>query len=203
MVILAIGAHPDDIEYGCFGTLCKLKDSGGELYYLTLSYGGDGGDWVTRKDEQAYTAEVVGASIRFGGLQSALLQNNSGRESIKLIEDSLRVIKPDVVFSHSRNDVHQDHRLVNRATESACRLFKGELYYYEGYSSLKYFKPTICHNIDKYFNKKIEIISKFSSQENRFYMNSKVIESIAMFRAAQFGFMGKAEAFEVGKVVVL
>ena len=199
MKILAIGAHPDDIEIGCYGTLKKAVKQSHEVEYLVLTAGGDSGDAEVRKGEQLETSL---GHVKFGGLKSAFLNNNSGRESIKLIEETINKIKPDIIYSHSHNDNHQDHRSVNRATRSACRFFQGQLLFYEGWSSLKYFKPNCIVKVDDYFNSKLRVLKTFISQSDKFYMNPKVIESIAIFRAAQFGYLGKAEAFEVGGIVL-
>lgn len=199
MKILAIGAHPDDIEYGCYGTLRKHLDKGANIYYLVLTLGGDSGNPKVRKREQVKTS--LGPVI-FGGLTSAFLSNNSGRESISLIEQQIEKRNPDIIFTHSFNDRHQDHKAVNSATISACRFFQGKLFFYEGYSSLKLFKPNCISKIDGYFLEKINTIERFTSQSKKFYMSPKIIESIAVFRAAQFGFLGMAEAFEAGRVVL-
>lgn len=199
MRILAIGAHPDDVEYGCFGSLCKYETA--DIHYLILTSGSDSGNPQEREKEQLESASFLNAEVKFCRLRSAYLNNDSGRATINFIEESISSLKPDIIFSHSANDRHQDHRLVNFATVSACRFFQGELFFYEGYSSLKYFKPNVVYRIDGSFQKKIDVISKFKSQSNKFYMNPKVIESIAVFRAAQFGFLGKAEAFETGGIV--
>lgn len=198
--ILAIAAHPDDIEIGCWGTLARYKKDGAKIHHLILSYGEDGGDKNERKREQLEVSKKLEAKVIFGNLHSAFLNNNSGRESIKLIEGALKQVKPEIIFTHSLNDRHQDHRLVNQATNSACRNFRGELYYYEGYSSLRYFQPLMFIDIGEFFPQKIEVLRGFKTQAHRFYLNPLLIESIAVFRAAQGGYLGKAEAFEVGGV---
>ena len=197
MKILAIGSHPDDIECGCFGTLKKYKQKGAELYYLMLTCGGDSGDAEVRRTEQLESAEVLGAKVIFTNLESAYLNNDSGRKTIEAIEKAIKEVKPDIIFTHSEHDRHQDHRLVNRATNSACRFFQGELYYYCGYSSLKDFKPQVYEKIED----DTEPLKFFKSQSDKFYMNPKVRDSILVFWATQAGFLGKAEAFEVGRII--
>jgi len=199
--VLAIASHPDDIEGGCYGTLCKYKQQGFRIHYLVLTCGGDSGNADIRRKEQEEVADLLGATVKFQNLQSALLNNNSGRETIQAIEDAIKVIKPDIIFTHSKNDVHQDHRLVNEATISATRFFQGQVYCYEAYSSLRYFQPTVFYRIDEFFEDKLRAISLFTSQGKKFYMNPEVITGIAVFRAAQSGKLGKAEAFEIGRII--
>jgi LmbE family N-acetylglucosaminyl deacetylase len=59
MNILAIGAHPDDIEYGCAGTLIKYAERGHHIFLLVLTGGQEGGSTETRKQEQEAAAEIM------------------------------------------------------------------------------------------------------------------------------------------------
>lgn len=203
MKILAIGAHPDDIETACFGTLLKYKNKGYKIYNLVISLGEDAGDPIRRKKESEEAAKLLDAEIKFGNLQSALLSNNSGRETIELIEGAIKSLKPDIVFTHTIHDRHQDHRLVNQATESACRLFSGDLYYYEGVSSLKTFVPNVFSAIDDLFEEKMGALKIFFTQSGKPYMSREVIESRARFRACQANMWNSlAEAFEIGREII-
>ena len=67
MRILAIGAHPDDIEFGCGGTLIKYARQGHEVFLLVITDGSSGGDAVTRRDEQEASARILRASKVFWG----------------------------------------------------------------------------------------------------------------------------------------
>jgi LmbE family N-acetylglucosaminyl deacetylase len=203
MNILSIGAHPDDLEIGCFGTLSHYKSIGYSLYNLVISLGEDAGDPARRKKESEQAAKLLGAEVKFGNLPSAYLSNNSGRETIDLIEKAIRCVEPNIIFTHSAHDRHQDHRLVNLATESACRFFKGDIFYYEGFSSLKTFNPTLFHNIDLFFEDKLKALSLFGTQSKKPYMDKKAVETLSRFRAYQANiFGGLAEAFEIGRMTV-
>lgn len=202
MNILAIGSHPDDVCGGCFGTLCKLKRDGNNLFYLILTLGEDGGNRWERKREQEEVAQLLNVNVTFAGLPSAHLNNDSGRATIQAIEQAILKCKPRVIFSHSINDRHQDHRLVNRATISACRFYQGSIYFYEGFSSLNTFNPTYYSRIDNFFEEKLRALSLFKTQQEKFYIKPEVVSALATYRAAQSGYIGKAEAFEVGKIIV-
>jgi LmbE family N-acetylglucosaminyl deacetylase len=202
MNILVIGAHPDDIEGGCFGTIKKYQQQGYSIFYLTISLGEDGGDPNKRRIEQEEAALLVKAKVKFGNLPSAYLNNNSGRETIVLIENTVQEVRPDIIFTHSVNDRHQDHVLVNKATESACRFFKGNIFYYEGFSSLKTFKPNVFYRIDEFFVDKLRALNMFNTQAKKPYMDVRVIETLARFRACQANLWGNlVEAFEVGRII--
>ncbi|MFQ5836218.1 MAG: PIG-L deacetylase family protein [bacterium] len=62
MNILAIGSHPDDIEFGCSGTLIKYKRTGANIFLLVLSEGSSGGSSNERKREQMESAKIIGAN---------------------------------------------------------------------------------------------------------------------------------------------
>ena len=85
MNILAIGAHPDDIEFGCGGTLLKYSQQGHGIYLLVLTDGSVGGDPQVRKKEQTQAADFLGGKGLFwGGAKDTELFDN--RELILKIE---------------------------------------------------------------------------------------------------------------------
>ncbi len=72
--ILAIGAHPDDIEFGCGGTLIKYSQKGHRLFLLVMTEGGSGAQTATRKTEQQDSKEILGAEkIYWGGCEDTHL----------------------------------------------------------------------------------------------------------------------------------
>src|SRR5882672_546773 len=80
--VMAIGAHPDDVEIGCGGALAKHKADGDLLHILTLSLGAAGGDANVRLREALQAAELTGATIEFGNLPDSNI--SEGRETIDL-----------------------------------------------------------------------------------------------------------------------
>jgi len=121
-VVLAIGAHPDDIEFGCGGTLAKWAKSGAVIHYLVCTDGSKG-TWnpdadipaliVSRQHEQRAAATAVGATgtVNFLGYTDGELEHS--REAIDKIALAIRTVKPNVVLSHDpwkRYRLHPDHR---------------------------------------------------------------------------------------------
>ena len=121
-VVLAIGAHPDDIEFGCGGTLAKWAKSGAVIHYLVCTDGSKG-TWnpdadipaliVSRQHEQRAAAIAVGATgtVNFLGYVDGELEHS--REAIDKIALAIRTVKPNVVLSHDpwkRYRLHPDHR---------------------------------------------------------------------------------------------
>jgi len=109
MNILAIGAHPDDIEYGCAGTLIKYRRQGHQIFLLVLTSGSRKGDAQVREAEQRESARIINAEkIFFGGYPDTEL--TCDRDLIAYIERIARQIHPDFAFVPYPDDTHQDHR---------------------------------------------------------------------------------------------
>jgi len=119
--VLAIGAHPDDIEFGCGATLAKWAAAGAVLHHLVLTDGAKG-SWdpaqdesaliASRKEEQRRAAALLGGGdVTFLGRTDGELRNDTGtRWEVSRL---LRLIRPDVVLAHDpwrRYRLHPDHR---------------------------------------------------------------------------------------------
>src|SRR5690606_23917511 len=106
--ILAIGAHPDDIEFGCGGTMAKLAAEGANLHFVVVTDGNRGSRQhevekqaliASRKQEQAAAAKVLGATevIFLDEEDGNLIADISLKEKIVRV---VRKIKPDAIFTH-------------------------------------------------------------------------------------------------------
>ncbi len=196
MKILAIGAHPDDIEVGCGGTLLQYAQDGHEIHLLVMTEGHMGGDGTTRKDEQLMAAQILKpSSISWGGYRDTELTPNIN-QMVQDIEISIRKIQPDFIFVNYGEDTHQDHRSLTRATISATRYVKNVLFY-EGPTSHD-FDPTVFIDIRKTIDKKIELIVAHKSQIMKTNIEGlsivDVTRSTAIFRGIQ-GRVQFAEGF--------
>jgi LmbE family N-acetylglucosaminyl deacetylase len=131
--VLAIGAHPDDLEYGCAGTLIKHSQRGDEVYMMIVTDGAAGGDPKVRSGEQMEAAKIIGAQdVFFGGYADTEFECH--RESIMAIENIVRQVEPDTVYTHFGEDTHQDHRHIARAVVPSARSVPN-LLFFEGHSS--------------------------------------------------------------------
>ena len=177
--ILAIGAHPDDVEIGCGGILLKHAQAGDEIHILTMSYGSKGGDSIIRYNEAKRSAYALGAVLHVANLPDTAIPE--GSESIKRIEALVKSIKPDVVYTHSLNDAHQDHRNVHRASLVACRGVS-QVECYQSPSSTTNFQPTRFVDVSDQFSEKVELINFYRSQKDKCaYLRDSVIESTARY----------------------
>jgi len=199
--VLAVGAHPDDMELGCAGTLALHSLRGDKVYLLVLTKGEASGDADVRERECRESTKILGACDLFmGGLPDTKVSD--GRETIDVIENILDEVKPNIVYAPSSKDTHQDHRNAGYAVLSACRRCRVILLY-EGASTQRDFNPQVFVDIRDTFQKKIEATRAFGSQVGNHGMYSKAmkaVEGLAKFRGYQAG-VEVAEAFEVGKFI--
>ncbi len=195
MNILAIGAHPDDIEFGCGGTLSKYSEKGHIVYMLVLSKGDRGGDSDVRQKEQENSAQILRAkTLYFGDYKDTEIVQS--QKLITEIEDFLKVIKPGFIFVHYHDDTHQDHRNLSNSTISATRYIQNVLFY-EG-PTTQNFTPNVYVDITSALDKKFECLEAHVSQVSKTNIEGlSIIEaakSTAHFRGIQ-GRVEYAEAF--------
>ena len=163
MKILAVGAHPDDIEYGCCGFLLRMNQEGHEVSLLIVS-GGEKGLSDHSRDrilEQQMAFDMCGFSqLSIKDFPDGDILCNS--LLVSEIESVIRETAPDLILVNHPNDYHQDHRSVAEAVIAAARAERG-LLFYQAYSAID-FHPDIYVRIDAVVSKKIEVLHCFRSQ---------------------------------------
>lgn len=199
MNILAIGPHPDDIEFGCGGALLKYAGCGHRISLLILTDGAYGGDPAVRKTEQEQAARFIGARVFWGGYRDTELQGS--RELIQKIDAVIQEVKPDIVMLNFWADVHQDHRQAAQAGVSASRYIK-EVLFYE-VPSTQHFEPDIFVDINDVLDKKIKLLEMHASQVNRTKIENLSITESARSCANFRGFQGRVKYAEGFKSVRL
>lgn len=195
MRILAIGAHPDDIEAGCGGTLIKYARNGHRVFVLVLTRGDKGAEATVRAREQEQAAKILGAERIFWGgyadtevpLERALIQN---------IEKVVREVDPHFIFVHHQDDTHQDHRHTAVSTVTATRYTRNVLFY-EG-PTTQNFSPTVFVDIDAVLEEKLHALEAHASQVKKTNIEGlsivDIIRSSSHFRGIQ-GRVRNAEGF--------
>lgn len=197
MNIVAIGAHPDDIEFGCTGTIMRHIRRGDEVTFVILSRGEKGGDPETRTKEARDSARKIGAKIQiFDFPDTAVPQSH---KLIERLEAVIKDLNPRRVYTHSVKDTHQDHRNAAYATLSAAR-FIPEIFAYESPSLYLNFNPNYYVDISSYIDKKTELLSSFTTQNGRDYMKINAIRGLSQFRGLGPA-VSHAEAFEVVRIL--
>ncbi|MFH2137130.1 MAG: PIG-L family deacetylase [Candidatus Omnitrophota bacterium] len=201
MNILAVGCHPDDIEFGCGGTLIKHAEKNDDIYLLVLTDGAVGGDPQVRRQEQSESAKMLGVKkVFWGGFEDTNLPGD--RPLISAIEEVVKEVNPDIVFCNYFHDVHQDHRAAAKACLSATRYIK-EVLYYE-VPTTQHFEPEIFVDIGRVLVKKWDLLKAHGSQVDRTRVeNLSILESInacATFRGYQ-GRVKFAEGFKAVRIL--
>ena len=121
--ILAIGAHPDDVELGCGGTIIKLISEGKKIAVVDLTQGelGTRGTAETRKQEAENAAKILGISARENlKMKDGFLQNSE--EYQMRIVKMIRKYQPEIVLANAIDDRHPDHAKAAKLISDACFL---------------------------------------------------------------------------------
>lgn len=193
MRILAIGAHPDDIEFGCGGTLIKYAGQGHEVFLLVMTDGSAGGDKAIRRQEQEESARILCARNLFWGdypdtaipLDRALIQR---------VEQVIREVQPDFIFVHYYDDTHQDHRHLATSTITATRYTRNVLFY-EG-PTTQNFSPSVFVDVDTVLEDKIATLKAHASQVEKTNIEGLTILDIARSSAHFRGIQGRVRNAE-------
>lgn len=193
MSILALGAHPDDIEYGCGGTFLKFARRGESISFMVLTKGEFGGKAETRQREQEEAMRLLGVKkIFWGGYVDTELPNE--RIIITGIDKVIEEVNPDEVYVNFPQDIHQDHRALAECALAATRYVK-KVFFYEDYTSIN-FEPDIFVDIEDVLEEKQKLIKIFTSQVAKAYPTRldmvESVKAIANFR----GFQGKVKYAE-------
>ena len=162
--ILAIGAHPDDVEIGVGATLAGHSRRGDHVTILTLSNGESGGQPEVRRTEAQLAAEMLGADLVLGSLPDTRISEHG--LTVKLIEDIVSSLNPTTVYTHSSHDVHQDHRATHQASLISCRSVS-QLLCYQSPSATVGFAPNRFVTVDNTVDQKLAAIAAYQSQIDR------------------------------------
>lgn len=208
--ILAFGAHPDDVELSCSGTLAVEINNGKKVGVIDLTRGemGTRGSAEIRDNEARQAAKVMGVSVRENlGFKDALFVNDEihKTEVIKM----LRKYQPEIVFCNAIKDRHIDHSKASRLVSEACFISGLQKYKteYKGQPQKKWCPKQVYHYIQWYdiepdfvvdisstINTKIEAVKAYTTQffdpqskePETPISSSNFMESIS-YRARNFG----------------
>lgn len=193
MRILALGAHPDDIESGCGGTLIKYAQNGHRVFLMVLTEGGKGASAKIRKREQLLAAKRLRAEkIYWGGYPDTEVPMD--RQVIQKIEQVVTEVNPHFIFVHYHDDTHQDHRHLATSTITATRYTKNVLFY-EG-PTTQDFAPTVFVDIDSVLNDKVASIEAHASQVRKTNIRDVTIVDIVRAAARFRGIQGRVKNAE-------
>ncbi|MDB4953920.1 MAG: LmbE family protein, partial [Myxococcales bacterium] len=126
--VLAFGAHPDDLEVGAGGLLARLSDEGADVTMAIVSIPNQA---EQRKAEAMAAADLIDANlVVIYEDKPCRVEDIAMHELVRRFDQIVGDVRPDLVITHSANDLHWDHSLVNRATVSALRRTPCDLFAY-------------------------------------------------------------------------
>ena len=193
MNILAIGAHPDDIEIGCGGSLIKYNRAGHNVFLLIMTAGEMGGDADIRKSEQLESAKVIEAKdVIFKDYPDTNLPLN--KILISNIEAVVKKTKPELIFVNYTHDTHQDHRTLAKGTISATRYIKNVLFY--EVPTTHDFNPSVYVDITDVIEQKVGCLEAHASQVMKTNIEGLSIVEIAKSSATFRGIQGRVKFAE-------
>ena len=224
--ILAVGAHPDDVELGCGGTLAKEIANGKKIGILDLTRGelGTRGDADIRENESRNASNILNISIRENLNFEDCFFNNDKSHQLQVIK-IIRKYKPEVVFCNAISDRHIDHSKASNLVSDSCfmsGLVKIEtelnnsvqeiwrpkiIYHYIQWDNIK---PDIAIDISDYIDLKLEAVKAYKSQfydsknnsEKTTPISTKIFLESITYRARDLGRLtgvGYAEGFNLEK----
>lgn len=162
--VLAIGAHPDDIEFGCGGTLLKMAKRGHKIYMLVMTKGEMGGRPEVRKGEQHKAAKFIGVKkVFWGKYRDTYVPSN--KQVVSTIEDVIKKTNSEIVFINYYEDTHQDHRQIADNTIASSRYIKS-VFFYEVPTTQR-FEPDVFVDISDILKNKLRLLSLHASQVSK------------------------------------
>jgi LmbE family N-acetylglucosaminyl deacetylase len=202
--VLAVGAHPDDIEIGCGGTMLRLvaEHPGLRVDWLVLSGAGERADEAA--DSAAAFLEGAGRTrVMVERFRDGFFPYEGG--AVKERFERLKAeVDPDVVFTHRLEDRHQDHRLVAELTWNTFRshlILEYEIPKYEGDLG----QPNLFVALEpEHGQRKVELLRKcFPSQAGRSWFSDDTFWALLRLRGVESGGPGRfAEAFGARKLLM-
>ena len=192
--VLAIGAHPDDVEFGIGGILAAHRAAGDSVTILTLSRGSSAGRHADLQHESLAAAEIVGARLFLEDLPATDIA--SGTAAVDTIARVVAEVSPTVVYTHSVHDDEADHRAVHEAALTAAAAVP-TFSAFQSQSSTVDFRPTKFVSIDGYTDTKIALVECFRGEEGiRSYLEPEFVLASARYWG-RFGGGTSVEPLEV------
>lgn len=202
--ILCVGAHSDDVEIGCGGTILRLAEQHPNCVFHWVVFSGVG---AREAEAQRGAALFVGTRRLKGPLVKSFRDGFmpfAGAEVKAVFEELKQSVSPDIIFTHNRKDAHQDHRLIAELTWNTFRdhfILEYEIPKYDGDMGQPNFFVPLQPDI---FKKKVRyIMDVFQSQHVKRWFQEETFLSLMRLRGMECNApSGYAEAFYCHKIVL-
>jgi LmbE family N-acetylglucosaminyl deacetylase len=200
--VLVVGCHPDDIEIGCGGTILSLTRSRPDLEvtWVVLSAHGERAD-EARTSAADFLAAAGSSRVQLYDFRDSYLPYDGAR--VKDVFEGLKPSAPDIVFTHSRRDFHQDHRLASELTWNTFRdhlILEYEVPKYDGdFGTPNVFVPLDSGVVDD----KLRLLrSHHVSQAERHWFDDELFRGLLRLRGMESS-TRYAEGFTCRKLTLL
>jgi len=199
-LVLCLGAHCDDIEIGCGGTLLRLRERapGAEIHWVTLC-GDEPRLREARESARRFLGEDGPDRVHGFGFRDGFLPWEGARVK-DCFEDLKRELDPDLIFTHALGDRHQDHRLVAELTWNTWRdhsIFEYEIPKYEGdLGQPNAFVPLHPEIAERKLKTLLEV---YTSQASRPWFDAETLRGLMRLRGVECR-ATFAEAFHARKL---
>ncbi len=202
--VLLLGAHCDDIEIGCGATLVDLvKRWPGLEFHSIIFCSNDRREQEARQGLATLLGEKTGLTLHFGGLRDGYLPYQA-TEAKEYLVSKVNSLDPSLVFTHSKNDLHQDHRFVAELTYQALRnslILEMEIPKYDGdMGRPNVYFPTSQKAVD---HKISALLECYPSQGDKYWFSQESFAAILRLRGLECkSNSGMAEGFYASKIVI-
>jgi LmbE family N-acetylglucosaminyl deacetylase len=198
--VLFLGAHPDDIELGC-GALIHHISRLSEITCITLSDNQKDPELTNVVAEQRRSMAVLGVSedrMRYGPFETRIFPQ-ARQEILEYFLQLRGELRPEIIFVHTNQDVHQDHLTM---TQEALRAFRGiTLLGFDVVRSSYGFFPNFLVEVDAAdVEAKIEALAQYQTYRDKYYFSSELTRSI-MIRHGALAETEYAEGFDILRIV--
>ena len=135
--VIAVGAHPDDLELGCGGTLARLSRAGARVVMVVVSIPSS---LRSRRLEATRAAEILGCEVRFlTPNRCSRVEDLKTHQLVGMIDAQVKELEPAAMFTHCLANLHLDHKLAYEACMASQRLRYFDIFCYS---------PTSCHAVN-------------------------------------------------------
>jgi LmbE family N-acetylglucosaminyl deacetylase len=202
--VLALGAHADDIEIGCGASLLALSRANSvEVTWVVFAASGERAD-EARRSAETFLASAGNADVVVHGFRDGYLPH-VGAELKDVFEELKSRVEPDLVFTHTRHDLHQDHRAVCELTWNTWRrhlVLEYEIPKYDGdLGAPNVFVPV---SRELAVEKARTVVEAFPSQQVKHWFDEELLLGVMRLRGMEAASeSGYAEAFTCRKLSLL
>lgn len=185
--VLALGAHPDDVEMGMGGSVARLTQAGARVIVAVVCAPSQ--LEIRRREAQA-ACDVLGATFHLIYERTCRVEDMRGHELVARLDELVEEHRPAAVFSHGASDDHRDHRLVFEAFKASLRLGAMDAYCYQPCSCRPgpaAFEPQAYVDIGATLDLKMAAVGAHRSQFQARGLGTEFLRDVARFYGYQAG----------------